>query len=105
MLSQESLRYSAWTLAGESGYLVYANFELSTEIGAVFDFQEDSYLPLVSRVNDAIFNRSTEFSDNSLASYESLDRLINQWIAQTNYLERKYDLLFAREDFNALVCS
>ena len=104
MLLQESLRYSAWTLAGESGYLLHANFELSTEIGALVDFQEDSYQSIVIRINDAVFNRSTEFKDNPLKSYVSLDRLINEWITQTNYLEQKYDSLFAREDFNELTC-
>lgn len=105
MLTQESLRYSAWTLAGESGYLLHANFELATEIGALVDFQEDSYQSIVSRMNDAVFDRSVEYSDNPLSTYVSLSGLIGEWIAQTNYLEQKYDALFSREDFNELICS
>lgn len=105
MLTQESLRYSAWTLAGESGYLLHANFELATEIGALLDFQEDNYLPIVRRINDAVFDRAAQYNENPLTTYVSLNGLIGEWIAQTNYLEQKYDELFAREDFNALICS
>lgn len=104
MLTQESLRYSAWTLAGESGYLLHANFELATEIGALLDFQEDNYLPVIARINDAVFDRSAQYGDDPMATYVSLNGLISEWIAQTNYLEQKYDELFAREDFNALIC-
>ena len=104
MLTQESLRYSAWTLAGESGYLLRANFELATEIGALVDFQEDSYQSIVSRMNDAVFDRSVEYSEEPITFYVSLSGLIGEWIAQTNYLEQKYDALFTREDFNQLAC-
>ena len=64
MLMQESLRYSAWKLAGESGYLLHANFELATEIGALIDFQTDSYQPVVSRINDAVFDRTAEIKNS-----------------------------------------
>lgn len=104
MLVQESLRYSAWDLAGESGYLLHANFELATEIGAVIDFQEDSYQPVVNRINAAIFESIQEYSDSHLDSYVKLSSLVNEWIAQTSYLEQKYELLFAREDFIELQC-
>lgn len=104
MLVQESLRYSAWDLAGESGYLLHANFELATEIGAVIDFQEDSYQPVVNRINAAIFDSIQVYSDNHLDSYVKLSSLVNEWIAKTNYLEQKYELLFAREDFLQLQC-
>ena len=65
MLIQESLRYSAWTLAGESGYLLHANFELATEIGALIDFQENSYQPVVNRLNTALFASTQEFQRQS----------------------------------------
>lgn len=104
MLVQESLRYSAWDLAGESGYLLHANFELATEIGAVMDFQEDSYQPVVNRINAAIFESIQEYSDKHLDSYVKLSSLVNEWIAQTSYLEQKYELLFNREDFIKLEC-
>lgn len=104
MLIQESLRYSAWTLAGESGYLLHANFELATEIGAVIDFQEDSYQPVMNRINGAIFESSQEFSENQLQSYVQLSSLVNEWIAKTSYLEQKYEQLFAREDFIQMNC-
>lgn len=104
MLVQESLRYSAWTLAGESGYLLHANFELATEIGALIDFQGDSYQPVVNRINAAVFETSQEFADNQLASYVNLSSLVNEWIAKTTYLESKYEQLFAREDFIQMKC-
>ena len=104
MLMQESLRYSAWTLAGESGYLLHANFELATDIGALFDYQEDRYQSILSRVNNAVFNRNKALRDDPVEYYISLNELISEWIAQTNFLEQKYEALFARPDFIALEC-
>ncbi|TDF38507.1 hypothetical protein EYS14_12600 [Alteromonadaceae bacterium M269] len=104
MLLQESLRYSAWTLAGESGYLLHANFELATDIGALFDYQEDRYQSIVVRINDAVYNRSRELRDNPADYYVSLNELVTEWISQTNYLEQKYESLFARTDFVELAC-
>lgn len=104
MLSQESLRYSAWALAGESGYLLHANFELATEIGALFDYQEDRYQSIVMRINDAVFDRSTQYAENPMEYYVSLSGLVTEWVAQTSYLEQKYEALFALDDFNALSC-
>jgi hypothetical protein len=104
MLLQESLRYSAWTLAGESGYLLHANFELATDIGALIDYQEDRYQSIVVRVTDAIFNRNKELRENPLEYYVSLNELVGEWVAQTNFLEQKYESLFARPDFIGLDC-
>ena len=104
MMVQESLRYSAWTLAGESGYLLHANFELATEIGAVIDFQEDSFQPVVNRINSAIFDSSQEYSNNQFESHVKLSSLVNEWISKTNYLEQKYESIFAREDFIQMQC-
>lgn len=104
MLIQESLRYSAWKLAGESGYLLHANFELATEMGTLYDFQVDSYRPLVNRINDAVFDRSVEFTGEPLEYYVKLSSIVNEWITQTLYLVRKYESLFNREDFKNLQC-
>ncbi|WP_026375288.1 hypothetical protein [Aestuariibacter salexigens] len=104
MLIQESLRYSAWTLAGESGYLLHANFELATEIGALIDFQQDSYLSVVNRINEAVFDRGTQYREAPLDWYVSLSSLINEWVTQTDFLERKYVALFERSDFIELGC-
>lgn len=104
MLVQESLRYSAWTLAGESGYLLHANFELATEIGALIDFQGDSYQPIINRINEAVFDRSRELRDDPFESYLSLSSMIDEWVAQTDYLEQKYESLFHRQDFINLEC-
>lgn len=101
---QKSLRYSAWTLASESGYLLHANFELATEIGALFHYQQDSYQPVIARLNDNLFNSSSDYLDNPIAHYASLKELINQSIAQSSYLKTSYDALFAREDFMLLPC-
>ena len=102
---QKSLRYSAWTLAGESGYLLHANFELATEIGALFHYQQDSYQPVVARLNDKLFNSLPEYSDNAIEHYASLRDLINEWTAQSMYLRGSYESLFEREDFQQLPCT
>lgn len=104
MLLQESLRYSAWTLAGESGYLLHANFELATDIGALFDYQEDTYQSIIVRVNDTIYNRSVALQNSPTDYYVSLNELIGEWVAQTKFLEGKYEALFARSDFIGLDC-
>lgn len=104
MLIQESLRYSAWTLAGESGYLLHANFELATEIGALIDFQENSYQPVVNKLNTAIFAIEQAFAEDPLASQQKLMSLVNEWISKTTFLEQKYEMLFSRDDFIALEC-
>ncbi len=104
MLLRESLRYSAWTLAGESGYLVYANFQLATEIGALLDYQEDRYQVMVDRINSAIMELKLSTVESPLDYYLSLSTTIEEWIAQTQYLEGKYDALFEREDFINLAC-
>ena len=104
LLVRESLRYSAWTLAGESGYLVYANFQLATEIGALVDYQKVSYQNIMNRVNNAVIHSRSKINDSPLDYYISLTDDISEWVTQTKYLERKYDSLFKREDFNALHC-
>lgn len=104
MILQESLRYSAWRLSAESGYLLHADFELATEIGSLFDYQSDSYQPLIVRINDAIFDRSTDIDDNPIEYYISLSGLLSEWAAQTNYLQQKYESLFSDEKFLALDC-
>lgn len=105
MLLSEPLRYSAWTLAGESGYLVYANFELATEIGALVDYQEDRYKKIVDRMHNAFFDLKLATDDAALRRFNALSEMINEWINQTEYLENKYDNLFEREDFIALECN
>ncbi|WP_286262624.1 hypothetical protein [Thalassotalea atypica] len=104
MLLSEPLRYSAWTLAGESGYLVYANFELATEIGALIDYQEDSYKMIVQRMNNTIIDLKILEDKPPLKRFVVLTEMINEWIIQTKYLENKYDDLFQRKDFIALTC-
>lgn len=104
LLMRESLRYSAWTLAGESGYLVYANFQLATEIGALIDYQEDRYRVIVDRINNAVIDLKVSSSTSTMGYYISLTDMITEWIKQTEYLESKYDTLFEREDFQALQC-
>ncbi len=104
MLVQESLRYSAWSLAAESGYMLHANFELATEIGAVLDFQRDSYQPVINRLNEAIFDSSQSFNEDPTESQIKLLSLTNEWISKTRYLQTKYDQLFSREDFIGLEC-
>lgn len=104
MLIQESLRYSAWALAGESGYLLHANFQLATEIGALFDYQQDRYQITVQRVIDAVSEHNTAYHSAPLDHYANISGLVGEWSAQTTYLEQKYEALFAREDFLALPC-
>ena len=104
MQLQESLRYSAWRLAGESGYLLHANFQLATEMGAIFDYQEDRYQRLISRVNDALMDREGLFQKEPLNYYVKVTALVGDLIAQTNYLQQKYKTLFEREDLRALQC-
>lgn len=100
----ESLRYSAWSLASDSGYLLHANFELATEMGAIIDFQRDQYNPVAARVNSLLF--STKYSDSliKVSEYEELASGINEWIALSNLLSQKYQTLFSREDFAQLQC-
>lgn len=104
MLVQESLRYSAWSLAAESGYMLHANFELATEIGAVIDFQKDSYQPVINRLNEALFDSGQTFNDEPTSSQVKLLSLTNEWISKTRYLQSKYEQLFGREDFISLAC-
>lgn len=105
MLLSEPLRYSAWTLAGESGYLVYANFELATEIGALIDYQEDRYKKVVERMNNTIVDLKLLNNELPLKRFVTLTDMIEEWVTQTEYLESKYDELFLREDFTALECN
>ena len=105
ILLSEPLRYSAWTLAGESGYLVYANFELATEIGALVDYQEDRYKVIVQRMNNTIVDLKVMVDNPPLEKFVVLTDMINEWIIQTEYLESKYDELFQRKDFIALECN
>jgi len=105
MLLTEPLRYSAWTLAGESGYLVYANFELATEIGAIIDYQEDRYKMIFQRMNNTIIDLKLLAEKPPARRFLALTDMINEWVTHTKYLETKYDELFKREDFIALECS
>ncbi|TPH19292.1 hypothetical protein [Litorilituus lipolyticus] len=105
ILLTEPLRYSAWTLAGESGYLVYANFELATEIGALIDYQEDRYKMIVQRMNSSIIDLKVLVDTSPLKRFITLKDMINEWTIQTEYLESRYDNLFQREDFIALTCN
>ena len=105
ILLSEPLRYSAWTLAGESGYLVYANFELATEIGALIDYQEDRYKMIVQRMNNTIVDLKVMVDNPPLKRFVALTDMINEWIIQTEYLESKYDELFQRQDFIGLECN
>ena len=105
MLLSEPLRYSAWTLAGESGYLVYVNFELATEIGALIDYQEDRYKKIVERMNNTIVDLKILVDKSALQRFTTLTDMINAWVTQTKYLENKYDDLFQRKDFVALECN
>lgn len=104
MLMGEPLRYSAWTLAGESGYLVHANFELATEIGALFHYQEDIYKAVIKRVNNEVFELKVSNDGEGLESYLTLSDLINELVAETQFIESKYDALFQRADFSSLQC-
>lgn len=104
MRLQESLRYSAWTLAGESGYLLHANFQLATEIGALIDYQEDRYQRITRQINELIIHRNDSSQQDLLPYYLLLTDLLTEWTTQTNYLQNKYQSLFAREDFIALNC-
>jgi len=104
MLVQESLRYSAWTLAGESGYLLHANFQLATEIGALFDYQQDKYTNTITRVNEAVSLYEAANEEATLFHYSTIATTVSDWSAQTNYLEEKYEALFARDDFIQLAC-
>lgn len=104
MLLGEPLRYSAWTLAGESGYLVHANFELATEIGALFHYQEDRYKGIVEQINREMFELKISEDNETLDNYLILSDLINELVTQTQYIESKYDALFQRADFSALQC-
>ncbi|MFC3096092.1 hypothetical protein DRW07_05715 [Alteromonas sediminis] len=104
MLVQESLRYSAWTLAGESGYLLHANFQLATEIGALFDFQRDTYATTMIRVSESVANYEAASGSTDLSHYSSIATSVSEWSAQTHYLQEKYETLFSREDFIELNC-
>lgn len=104
MMLAEPLRYSAWTLAGESGYMVYANFQLATEIGALIDYQEDHYKMIVQRMNNTVVDLKIFKDKTPLERFVTLTDMINEWITQTKYLERKYDDLFERDDFTTLQC-
>jgi hypothetical protein len=104
MYLQKSLRSSAWRLAAESGYLLHADFELATDIGALIDFQTSSYQSIVLRMNDAVFDKTPQFSENPIEYYVKTSGLIDEWIAQTNYLNLLYDSLFEREEFEQLAC-
>lgn len=105
MLLSEPLRYSAWTLAGESGYLVYANFELATEIGALIDYQEDRYKMIFERMSTTLVDLKINTDEPKLKRYETLTDMIKEWTSQTEYLNKKYHNLFQREDFIALACN
>lgn len=85
-------------MAGELGYLIHANFELATEIGALFHYQQDSDQPVTARLNDKLFNSASEYLENPIEHYASLKELINESIAQSLYLKTSYDALFACED-------
>lgn len=104
MLIQESLRYSAWRLAGESGYLLHADFQLATEIGSLFNYQNDKYQHTINRVSEKVLNFTPDSNQAALEYYAALSRLVNDWINQTNYLQRKYNNLFADDTFNNLSC-
>lgn len=104
MLIQEALRYSAWSLAGESGYLLHADFQLATEIGSLFNYQEDIYQTTINRVNEKVRSFQLNSIQDNAEYYTSLSRLINQWISETNYLQRKYSTLFDQDSFNILSC-
>lgn len=100
----ESLRYSAWSLASDSGYLLHANFELATEMGAIIDFQRDQYNPVAARVNSLLFTTKYDDEQADVSQYEELASGINEWIALSHLLSQKYQLLFSREDFIQLQC-
>lgn len=104
LMVRESLRRSAWTLASESGYLLHANFEMATEIGALLDFQQGQYQSIVALVRDAVYEHDGPLGESSTDYYLRIADLVDEWIGQTNYLSRKYEVLFAREDFSSLPC-
>lgn len=102
LMVKESIRHSAWTLASESGYLLHANFQLATEIGALLDFQEERYQAIVELVYDAVYEHDSGVGDSPVDYYLNVSNLVTEWIGQTDYLRRKYGDLFAREDFSGL---
>jgi hypothetical protein len=104
IMANEALRRSAWTLASESGYLLHANFEMATEIGALLDYQEGQYQGVVTLVRDAVYEHNGPMGESPIDYYLGITDLVSEWIAQTNYLKRKYEDLFAREDFANLEC-
>lgn len=104
IMLQESLRRSAWTLASESGYLLHANFQLATEIGALLDYQEDRYQTLVELVYDSVYEHNSPGGDSPVDYYLTIADLVTEWIGQTHYLQQRYDALFSREDFVNLQC-
>ncbi|MEE4300891.1 MAG: hypothetical protein V2J24_15740 [Pseudomonadales bacterium] len=104
IMLQESLRRSAWSLASESGYLLHANFQLATEIGALLDYQEDRYQSLVELVYDSVYEHNSPGDESPVDYYLTIADLVTEWIGQTRYLQQRYEALFSREDFASLEC-
>ena len=104
MLMGEPLRYSAWALAGESGYLVHADFELATEIGALIHYQEERYKAVIEHVNNELFALKISANKESIENFVVLSDMINELIIQTEYLEKRYETLFQKENFINLEC-
>ena len=104
LMVKDSLRRSAWTLASESGYLLHADFEMATEIGALLEFQDRQYQDAVSLVRDAVYEHDSPADAAPVDYYLNITNLVVEWIGQTDYLTRKYEDLFAREDFANLQC-
>ena len=104
MMVKDSLRRSAWTLASESGYLLHADFEMATEIGALIEYQVGQYEGAVALVHHAVYEHDSPAGEAPVDYYLNITNLVVEWIGQTDYLTRKYEDLFAREDFANLAC-
>lgn len=104
LMVNDSLRRSAWTLASESGYLLHADFEMATEIGALIDYQEGQYQVMIGLVRDAVFEHNGPIGEAAIDYYLRITDLVTEWIGQTSFLDRKYETLFANETFANLAC-
>lgn len=104
LMVNDSLRRSAWTLTSESGYLLHADFEMATEIGALIDYQEGQYQVMIGLVRDAVFEHNGPIGDVPIDYYLRITDLVTEWVGQTSFLDRKYEDLFANETFANLAC-
>lgn len=103
-LYNQQLRFTAWDLAIETGFLLHVDFKLAARISEVYNLQESSYKMIGPRIIESIFSDSDGLNKATLESQLKLENLMTEWLQQQNFLVTKYEDLLSLQEMKQLSC-